>query len=198
MTLLHIDSSILGDASASRKITRATVDALTAKHPGTQVTYRDLSQLTNHVTGLTLAAGGTPVEQQNEALKAEAALSSSLINEFLAAETIVIGVPMYNFSISSQLKSWIDRISVAGVTFKYTEKGPEGLAGGKKVILVSTAGGQHAGQPSGYAHEDYVRFVLGFLGITDIKTVRAETLAYGPEAHAAAIDGALKQISQVI
>ena len=102
-----------------------------------------------------------------------------VLEEFLAADVVVIGAPMYNFTISSQLKAWIDRIAVAGKTFRYTENGPVGLAGDKKVVIVSTAGGVHAGQPTGAAHEGYLRTVLGFFGITDIEVVRAEGLAYG-------------------
>ncbi len=108
-------------------------------------------------------------------------MGEEVLEEFLAADVVVIGAPMYNFTISSQLKAWIDRIAVAGKTFRYTENGPVGLAGDKKVVIVSTAGGVHAGQPTGAAHEGYLRTVLGFFGITDIEVVRAEGLAYGEE-----------------
>ncbi|MCY1426536.1 FMN-dependent NADH-azoreductase 1 [compost metagenome] len=104
---------------------------------------------------------------------------------------------MYNFSIPSQLKAWIDRIAVAGKTFRYTENGPEGLAGGKKVVIVNTAGGIHAGQVSGQAHEDYLKLVLNFLGVTDIEVVRAEGLAYGEEPRANAISAAKQQIGEL-
>ncbi|MNF90028.1 FMN-dependent NADH-azoreductase 1 [compost metagenome] len=104
---------------------------------------------------------------------------------------------MYNFTIPTQLKAWIDRIAVAGKTFTYTESGPQGLAGGKKVVIVSTAGGIHAGQASGQAHEDYLKLVLNFLGVTDIEIVRAEGLAYGEEPRANAISGAQAQIGEL-
>ena len=116
-----------------------------------------------------------------------------MLEEFLAADVVVIGAPMYNFTISSQLKAWIDRIAVAGKTFRYTENGP--AAGDKKVVIVSTAGGVHAGQPTGAAHEGYLRTVLGFFGITDIEVVRAEGLAYGEEPRAQAIAAARRQIA---
>lgn len=104
---------------------------------------------------------------------------------------------MYNFTIPSQLKAWIDRIAVAGKTFRYTENGPEGLAVGKKVVIVSTAGGIHAGQASGQAHEDYLKLVLNFLGVTDIEIVRAEGLAYGDEPRANAFSAANARIGEL-
>ncbi|WXL27676.1 FMN-dependent NADH-azoreductase [Ectopseudomonas mendocina] len=196
MKLLHIDSSILGEASASRQLSRAVVDAWTAAQPNAQVTYRDLAaEPISHFSGLTLAAGATPADQRNDALKYEAAISEATMKEFLEAGAIVIGAPMYNFSISSQLKAWFDRLAVAGKAFTYTETGPKGLAGGKKVIVATSAGGQHVGQPSGYAHEEYVKLMLNFFGITDIQVVRAEGLAYGDEARANSIKAALEQAS---
>ena len=122
-------------------------------------------------------------------------MGEEVLEEFLAADVVVIGAPMYNFTISSQLKAWIDRIAVAGKTSRYTENGPVGLAGDKKVVIVSTAGGVHAGQPTGAAHEGYLRTVLGFFGITDIEVVRAEGLAYGEEPRAQAIAAARRQIA---
>ncbi|WP_281687964.1 FMN-dependent NADH-azoreductase [Pseudomonas citronellolis] len=196
MKLLHIDSSILGDASASRQLSQEVVQAWAAAEPGVQVTYRDLAaDAISHLSAASLVAAGTPAELRDAAQKHEAALGENSIEEFLAADAIVIGAPMYNFTVPSQLKAWIDRIAVAGKTFRYTESGPQGLAGGKKVIIVSTAGGLHAGQPSGAAHEDYLKLVLGFLGITDIEVIRAEGLAYGEEPRANAIKGARAEIA---
>lgn len=198
MKLLHLDSSILGDASASRQLGSAVVQAWQACEPGIQVTYRDLaSDALSHLSAASLVAAGTPAELRDVAQRHETELAERTLEEFLAADAIVIGAPMYNFTIPSQLKSWIDRIAVAGRTFRYTENGSEGLAGGKKVVIVSSAGGIHAGQPSGAAHEDYLKLVLGFLGITDIQVVRAEGLAYGDEPRAAAIQGARQQIGEL-
>ncbi len=195
MKLLHLDSSILGEASASRELSREVVEAWRRSAPRAEVQYRDLAaDAPQHLNGQSLAAGGTPAELRDAAQRHEVALSEAVLAEFLAADAVVIGAPMYNFAIPSQLKAWIDRIAVAGKTFKYGPNGPEGLAGGKRVVIVSTAGGQHAGQPSAAAHEDYLRFVLGFLGITDIEIVRAHGLAMGEEAKAAAITGARAQI----
>jgi FMN-dependent NADH-azoreductase len=196
MKLLHIDSSILGDNSVSRQLSAGVVKAWQAAEPGVQVTYRDLAaDAISHFSGATLGALGTAAELRDAAQKHEADLSASTLAEFLAADAVVLAAPMYNFTIPTQLKAWIDRIAVAGQTFRYTEAGPEGLCGGKKVIIVSTAGGLHVGQPSGVAHEDYLKLLLGFLGITDIEFVRAHGLAYGDEARTKALSDAHVLIS---
>ncbi|EIK96111.1 azoreductase [Pseudomonas sp. M47T1] len=180
MKLLHIDSSILGDNSASRQLSRAVVQSFAAA----DVTYRDLAaEALTHFSSATLAGG-----------EVEAKLSADTLNEFLAADVVVIGAPMYNFSIPTQLKAWIDRICVAGKTFQYSANGPEGLCGGKKVVIVSTSGGIHAGQPTGIAHEEFLKVLLGFIGITDIEIVRAEGLAYGDEVRTKALAGAQAKI----
>ncbi|MCS6763364.1 MAG: NAD(P)H-dependent oxidoreductase [Candidatus Protistobacter heckmanni] len=176
MNVLHLDSSILGDASASRDLA---------------------ADFTAHLTGQTLAAKGTPAEQRSPAQRQEAVLPETVMQEFLAADVVVVGAPMYNFSVPSQLKAWIDPIAVAGVTFRYSEKGPEGLAKGKRVIIVSTAGGKHSGTPTSVAHEGYLKLVFGFLGITDIEVVRAEGLAYGPEAREAGFSAARQDIGSL-
>ncbi|SDA62711.1 FMN-dependent NADH-azoreductase [Pseudomonas sp. NFACC15-1] len=197
MKLLHIDSSILGDNSASRQLSREVVEAWKAAEPGITVTYRDLAaDAISHFSAQTLIAAGTSAELRDAALKHEADLSASAMAEFLAADAVVIAAPMYNFSIPTQLKAWIDRIAVAGQTFRYTEAGPEGLCGGKKLVIVSTAGGLHAGQPSGVGHEEYLKLLFGFLGITDIEFVRAEGLAYGDDMRTKAMSEATLQIGQ--
>ncbi|NWD52742.1 NAD(P)H-dependent oxidoreductase, partial [Pseudomonas gingeri] len=141
---------------------------------------------------------GTAAELRDAAQRHEAELSVSTIEEFLAADAIVIAAPMYNFTIPTQLKAWIDRIAVAGKTFRYTENGPEGLAGGKKLVIVSTSGGLHVGQPTGVAHEDYLKVLFGFLGITDIEFVRAHGLGYGEEVRAKAMSDAQALISDTL
>lgn len=197
MKLLHIDSSILGDNSASRQLSREVVEAWKAAEPGITVTYRDLAaDAISHFSAQTLIAAGTSAELRDAALKHEADLSASTMAEFLAADAVVIAAPMYNFSIPTQLKAWIDRIAVAGQTFRYTEAGPEGLCGDKKLVIVSTAGGLHAGQPSGVGHEEYLKLMFGFLGITDIEFVRAEGLAYGDDMRTKAMSEATLQIGQ--
>jgi FMN-dependent NADH-azoreductase len=197
MKLLHIDSSILGDNSASRQLSGEVVKTWQAAEPGVVVTYRDLAaDAISHFSATTLVAAGTAAELRNAAQQHEADLSAQALAEFLAADAVVIAAPMYNFTIPTQLKAWIDRIAVAGQTFRYTEAGPEGLCGGKKVVIVSTSGGLHVGQPTGTAHEDYLKVLFGFLGITDIEFVRAHGLAYGDEVRTKAMSDAQAHISE--
>jgi FMN-dependent NADH-azoreductase len=199
MKLLHIDSSILGDHSASRQLSRGVVESFTAAHPGTEVVYRDLAaEALNHFSGATLAAAGTPAEGRDAAQKLEVDTNEAVLQEFLNADVVVLGAPMYNFSISSQLKAWIDRIAVAGRTFRYTEAGPEGLCKGKKVIVVSTAGGLHSGQPTSAGHDDLLKVLFGFIGVTDLQFVHAQGLAYGDEPRANAMSAAKKHIEETL
>ncbi|KJH82115.1 FMN-dependent NADH-azoreductase [Stutzerimonas stutzeri] len=195
MNILHLDSSILGDASASRQLTRAVVATVLAAEPESSLRYRDLAaDELDHLSGAGLAAASTPEELRDAVQRQAAALAEATLNEFLKADLLVIGAPMYNFSVPSQLKAWIDRIAVAGKTFRYGPNGAEGLAGGKRVILVSTAGGIHGDQPSGVAHEGYLKLVLGFLGITEIEIIRAHGLAMGGDARESAMIAAQQSI----
>ena len=199
MKLLHIDSSILGEYSASRQLSRNVVDAFTAAHPGTHVTYRDLaSDALSHFSGATLAAAGTPVESRDAAQALDVQTNDAVLEQFLSSDVVVIGAPMYNFTVPSQLKAWIDRITVAGRTFRYTEAGAEGLCGSKKVIIVSTSGGMHTGEPSSAGHDQFLKVVFGFLGVTDLQFVSAHGLAYGDEPRAAAVAAAQKHISETL
>jgi len=171
MKLLHIDSSILGQQSASRELSAANTARWMDAVPGLQVTYRDLDAAPlPHVSGRSLA--GTDATETADA--------GRVLQEFLDADVVVIGAPMYNFGIPSTLKAWIDRLAVAGKTFQYTASGVEGLAGGKKIIVASTRGGFHQ-QSGGDFQEPYLRYMFGFFGITDVEIVRAEGLAVSPE-----------------
>ena len=175
MTILHLDASINGDNSASRAISKSIVDQLKSAQWGEQVVYRDLTA--DPLPHLTL----------------DAFADTSVLDEFLAADTIVIGAPMYNFTLPTQLKAWIDRILVAGTTFRYTENGPEGLAGGKRVIIALARGGNYEeGSPSAPMEhlETYLRGVFGFIGI-EPEFVAADGLAIGPEQREASINAAL-------
>ena len=197
MNVLHIDSSILGDNSASRQLSSEVVKAWQAADPQVEVSYRDLAaEAIEHFSAATLVAAGTPAELRDAAQKHEAQLSADTLAQFLAADAVVIAAPMYNFTIPTQLKAWIDRIAVAGQTFRYTEAGPVGLCGNKKVVVVSTSGGLHAGQETGVAHEDYLKVMLGFMGITDVEFVRAHGLAYGDEVRSKAMSDAHAHIKQ--
>jgi FMN-dependent NADH-azoreductase len=198
MHLLHVDSSILGANSASRQLTAEVVEAELRRVPGLTVVYRDLAaDPLGHISGGHLgAAQGTGLELPPE-LRREVALGQAALAEFLASDIVVVGAPMYNFTIPSQLKSWIDRITVAGQTFKYGPEGVQGLAGGKKVIIVSTRGGLYGSEtPMGsFDHQEpYLRSLFGFLGITDIFVVRAEGLAMG-DNRAASMDAARSAIA---
>ncbi|WP_410499643.1 FMN-dependent NADH-azoreductase [Chitinibacter sp. S2-10] len=198
MNILHIDSSILGENSVSRQLTHEVVESIRLAEASATVTYRDVSSdALVQLDGALLAAKGTPAEARDAVQAQQVALADAVMAEFLAADTLVIGAPMYNFSIPSQLKAWIDMISVAGVTFKYGANGPEGLAGGKRAVIVATAGGQHAGTATGIAHIDYLRVLLGFLGITDIRVIAAEGLAMGPEVRDPALAAARAKLSDI-
>lgn len=195
MKILHVDSSILSEGSISRQLTAEIVATLKQAAPGATVTHIDLAAAPlTHLTAAHLgAAQGAPVPP---ALEADVAASKGALADFLASDVIVIGAPMYNFSVPSQLKAWMDRLAVAGVTFRYSEKGLEGLAGGKKLIVASTRGGVFsAGTPMAALdhQESYLTAFFGFLGITDVSFVRAEGVAMGPEAKANAVDAAIRQ-----
>ncbi|MCZ4316507.1 NAD(P)H-dependent oxidoreductase [Comamonadaceae bacterium G21597-S1] len=200
MRLLHIDSSILGQNSTSRDLTRAITEEWHANHPGTTVDYLDLAvDGPSHLSieSLGFRQPSVPGAELSEVQKRENAISEALVSQFLAADVIVVGAPLYNFTIPSQLKSWIDRIAQAGRTFTYTEKGPKGLAGGKTVIVASTRGGVYSTTDGGRAmehQESYLQTVFGFLGITDVRFVRAEGLAMGAEAKATALAAAQAEI----
>jgi FMN-dependent NADH-azoreductase len=175
VTILHLDASINGENSASRTISGSIVDKLLSASPDSRVIHRDL--VADPIPHLTL----------------DAFADSTILDEFLAAETVVIGAPMYNFGLPTQLKSWIDRIMVAGKTFRYTETGPEGLAGGKRVIIGLARGGFYtAGSPAAALEhvETYLRGVFNFVGI-EPEFVAADGLAIGPEQRDASIRQAL-------
>jgi FMN-dependent NADH-azoreductase len=175
VTILHIDSSINGENSASRVLSGSIVEQIKNAQWGEQVVYRDLAA--DPLPHLTL----------------DAFADSSVLDEFLAADTVVIGAPMYNFTLSTQLKSWIDRLMVAGKTFRYTENGPEGLAGGRRVIIAIARGGLYSGGAPAAALEHletYLRGVFNFMGI-EPEFVIAEGLNLSPDHRASAIENAL-------
>jgi len=201
MKILHIDSSSTGAASVSRQLTAATVKALRDANPAAQVSYRDLvAHAPAHLDGhllMTLRPQPGVELPTDENFRKEVAYTDTLLNEFMAADVIVVGAPFYNFSIPSQLKAWIDRIAQAGKTFRYTANGPEGLAKGKKVVIVSARGGKYAGTPVETMldhQESYLRALFGFLGITDVSVLRAEGVAFGPEARDQAVADAIAQL----
>ncbi|VFR21755.1 FMN-dependent NADH-azoreductase [plant metagenome] len=190
-TILHIDSSILGDYSVSRGLTAEIVAKQAALHPGASVVARDLvDDALLHLSPSHLAVfqGAAPPSPE---LGQDIAQGGTYIDELFAADVIVIGAPMYNFSIPSQLKGWLDRVLVAGRTFRYTEQGPEGLLSkGKKVFIASTRGGVYTGASPVAAldhQESLLTAALHFIGLNDVTIVRAEGLALGDDAKAAAL-----------
>ncbi|MEW5836208.1 MAG: NAD(P)H-dependent oxidoreductase [Pseudomonadota bacterium] len=185
MNVLHLDTSALGTYSISRQLTAAIVAQLQRDGVATRVDYRDL------------AAEPLPHWLPNPDTASEGALrDEAVLQQFLEADIVVLGAPMYNFSITTQLKAWLDRVMVAGRTFRYGPNGPEGLAGGKRVIVASSRGGIYS---SGTAaamdfQEPYLRAAFAFIGITDVEFVRAEGVAMGEESR----DAALRQAHATI
>ena len=198
MKLLQVDSSVLGTNSVSRQLTAEIVAEWRRVHPDTTVEHLDLAVDTpNHFDANALGIK-VAVAEPTEAQKRENAVSEKLVSQFLAADVIVVGAPLYNFSIPSQLKAWIDRLGQVGRTFKYTDKGPVGLASGKTVIVASTRGGMYSTSEGGQAmehQESYLKVIFGFFGITDVRFVRAEGVAMGDAAKAAALQAARADIA---
>jgi FMN-dependent NADH-azoreductase len=204
MKLLHIDASVLGDNSVSRQLAAAVVARLRQVQPQLSVTYRDLAAaplphmvLTNLPTTHPIAASLGALAEQAD-VRAAMGVSQDALDEFLAADVVVIGAPMYNFTISSQLKAWIDRIVVNGKTFQYGANGPQGLAGAKRVIIAVSRGGMYGPEsPAAAAEhvESYLRTVFGFIGVTNLQVIVAEGVQMGPEHRTTAVDGALHAIA---
>ncbi len=203
MKLLHIDSSILGTNSASRPIGAAVVDRLRQTNPNLAVTYRDLAVAPlPHLTLAHLSPDHPIAAAMGDTSDAdgERAASQAALDEFLQADIVVIGAPMYNFTVPSQLKSWIDRILVPGKTFQYGPDGVIGLAGGKRVIVAVSRGAVYGpGSPvAAVEHlETYLRAVLGFIGIANLEIIMAEGLQMGPEQRSAAMESALQTVAHL-
>ena len=203
MNLLHIDTSIMGAKSVTRELTAAIVGKLGAASQ-VAVTYHDLAaEPLPHISAAALA-GAHPVSGMAGALDGPAQamreVSERMLEEFVAAEIVVIGAPMYNFSIPSQLKTWIDRICVPGKTFRYGPSGPQGLMGDKRVIVAVARGGFYGPESAAASAEHgetYLRALFGFLGVTDIEFILAEGLAVGEESRAKAVAAAGAAIGQL-
>lgn len=200
MKLLHVDGSILGDHSVSRAVSAAIVAHLKSGAPDLAVTERDVAATPiPHLSGAFLA-GQQPNATNTPDIQNDVELGRTVLTEFLAADIVVIGAPMYNFTISSQLKAWIDRILVAGQTFKYTETGSVGLVPEKRIIVALARGGLYGeGSPSAPAEhaETYLRVIFDFIGVKNPEFVIAEGIALGAESRAKALAGALDAAKQV-
>lgn len=200
MQILHLDSSVLGIASVSRQLSAGIVARYKALHPDATVVSRDLAaDPALHLTGAHMAAfQGAVVEDAT--ITADLLKGNAYMEELFASDVIVIGAPMYNLSIPTPLKAWIDRIAVAGKTFQYTATGPEGLLKNKRAFIASARGGVYsAGSPAAAIEhqESYLIGLLAFLGVTDVTIVRAEGIAFGPEAKEAAVTRALADIEAI-
>lgn len=198
MKVLQVDSGLFLGQSVSRQLTTQITARLQSQNDNAEVIHRDLiTEPVAHLDGEILMAGGIAEGEQSDRQRIENALTEALLEELFAADVVVIGAPMYNFSVPSQLKAWIDRIAKAGRTFRYTEQGPEGLLTGKKAIIASARGGIYSeGAAAAMEHqESYLKSVLAFIGITDVTIIRAEGVNLGEEAKSAAVDGATQQIN---
>ncbi|WP_017525858.1 FMN-dependent NADH-azoreductase [Pusillimonas noertemannii] len=200
--LLHIDSAITGNASISRELTQRIVGHYASAEPGIEIQYLDLAaQTPSHLSADSLGFRLAPdAPELSDAQRRENELTEALLQQFLDADIVVVGAPMYNFTIPSQLKAWIDRLAQAGRTFKYTENGAVGLAGGKRVIVASSRGGAYSTSEQGRAlehQESYLQTIFGFFGITDVQFVRAEGVNLGEEAKQGAMNEALGTITEL-
>ncbi len=198
MSILVLTSSLSGAGSVSNSLVTRAVERLTAARPGVAVVRRDLAA--NPIPHLDAdGAAGVRGEPASEAQRAARATSDALIAELIAADTLVIGAPMYNFGIPTTLKTWFDYVLRPGVTFRYTEAGPEGLVKGKTAIVLVSRGGFYSEGPAQPfdSQEPHLRTLLGFMGVTDVSFVRAEKLGMGADAQRAAISAAETEIERL-
>ena len=189
-TLLQIDSSARREASVSRRLTARFVAQWRERHPGGRVIVRDLAlDAPPHVDEPTIGAYFTPDDARTDAQRAALARSDALVDELMAAGTIVIGAPMYNFALPSSLKAWIDHVVRVGRTFSYGAEGPRGLVAGKRVVVILSRGGVYSDGPAQAMdfQTGYLRSVLGFIGITDVAFIAAEGVAHGEDSANRAI-----------
>jgi FMN-dependent NADH-azoreductase len=200
-TLLHIDSSARFTGSITRQLSAAYVEQWQAKHAGARVITRDLaSDNLPHINEALLGAYFTPTEQRSAEQQSIIALSDKLVDELIAADTLVIGIPMYNFAPPSAFKAWIDHICRAGRTFKYGENGPVGLLSGKRAVVILTRGGVYSEGPAQVLdfQSAYIKSVLGFIGITDVELVVVEGVAMGEDKAKQAIAQAQDKLSAAV
>ena len=198
MQILRIDSSTTGDQSISRKLTDELVAHFAGKHPDAKIVTRDLvADPLAHIDPITTKAIRTPPDTHEEAVQAAYPAQRAVLDEFLASDVVIVGAPMYNFTIPSQLKAWLDRLGVPGVTFKYSESGPEGLAGGRKVVVASARGGEYSTDQMAENQESLLKTFFGFIGVDDLHFVRVEKAGFGPDAIEAGLKAAKAEIADL-
>ncbi|MBD2769055.1 NAD(P)H-dependent oxidoreductase [Hymenobacter sp. BT664] len=193
MNALVINSSGRTEQSVSRKLVAELVAELATKHPDLHTTYRDVATSLPFVNDLMIGGFYIPAEQRTPEQQQALAFSDQLVQELKAADVLIIGAPIYNFSIPASLKTWVDLIARAGLTFKFSAAGPEGLLTGKRAYLVITSGGVEVGSPYDLA-TPYLRQVLGFVGITDVQVISADRLNLLGEQPVSAARDAIRQI----
>ena len=196
MQILRIDSSTTGEQSISRKLTEMLTGHFRVLHPGAELVNRDLAaDPLPHIDPITTQAIRTPPETHAEAVAAAYPEQRAVLDEFLASDIVIVGAPMYNFSIPSQLKAWLDRLGVPGVTFRYSQDGPEGLAGGRKVVVASARGGAYANDDMAENQESLLTTMFGFIGVEDLHFVRVEKAGFGPDAIEQGLAAAKEKIA---
>jgi len=198
MRILHVDSATTGAHSVSRELTAAIIAHFKGKHPDAEVQVLDLGTMPlPHLDPVTTGAIRLPAEQHTDDMKVAFPAERAVLDQFLASDIVVIGAPMYNFTIPSALKAWIDRLGVPGVTFGYSEAGPTGYAGGRRVIIASSRGGAYEeGNPAEH-QESLLKAFFGFIGIPDLEFIRAEKIGFGPEVREQAIADAKEAIAKL-
>jgi len=198
MNVLLVSSSANGAASVSGGLASRFVESLRSQHPSVKIVTRDVgaNPLPHLTSGTVAAIKGEPASESEHEARA---LSDTLVAELQAADLIVIASPMYNFGISSTLKAWFDHVLRAGLTFRYTAEGPEGLLKGKKTVVIQSRAGFYSegGTPQMDGQEPHLRAMLGFVGLDDVAYIRAEKLAFGPEAAEAAIEAAARELGLI-
>ncbi len=194
-TILQINASIFGDDGQSSQLADAFVQRWREAEPDARLIRHDFAEKpVPHLTAARFKAALTPVAERSGVQAREAAIADRLVDELLAADVLVIGLPMYNFNVPSTLKAWFDHVARAGTTFRYTENGPQGLLENRRAYLLTARGGQYAGTENDL-QTPYVRFFLGFLGITEVEFVHAEGLAMGDEASHQALASAREALA---
>ena len=198
MQILRIDSATTGANSVSRVLTQAITDHLTAKHPEAALVERDLvSDPLPHIDPASTGAIRQPRESHDAAMTAAFPGERAVLDEFLASDIVIVGAPMYNFTIPSQLKAWLDRLGVPGVTFTYKDGAPQGLAGGRRVIVASSRGGAYEIGGAAEHQETLLRDFFTFIGLPDLEFIRAEKVGFGPEVRDQAIADARAEIANL-
>lgn len=198
MNLLHISSSLFGNQGKSSQLAEHFIQRWQAQNPATRITRRDLAaNPLPHLDGATLTANLTPADQRTPEQQTLAAAADEAIAELQNHDVLVLSVPMYNFGIPSNLKAWLDNVTRAGTTFRYTAQGPEGLLKGKQAYVLTARGGQYQGTPND-TQTPYLKTILGFIGITDVRFVHAEKLNMTPELQPQILADAKAEIDKLI